>query len=144
VLTLHASTGKKLAKPLMSILESVARDLERASSGIVKVKTSVIIGKASSANKGPIPVALWLTGSDRKKSTTEALSFTVDSAETLRHDVLKTVFQLIGNHLSNSTAYTSPAELVDGEDPQEALNFQITRLCWSEFAAAMDLPLKKR
>jgi hypothetical protein len=143
VLTLHASTGKKLAKPLMSILESVARDLERASSGIVKVKTSVMIGKTSSANKGPVPVALWLTGSDRKNSTTEVLSFTVDSAETLRHDVLKTVFQLIRNHLSNNTAYTPPAEWVDGENPQEALNFRITRLCWSEFAAAMNIPLKK-
>ena len=143
LLTLRASTGKKLAKPLMAVLESVARDLERASSGIVKVKTSVMIGKTSSANKGPVPVALWLTGSDRKNSTTEVLSFTVDSAETLRHDVLKTVFQLIRNHLSNSTAYTPPAEMVDGEDPQEALNFRITRLCWSEFAAAMNIPLKK-
>lgn len=143
VLILRASTGKKLAKPLMSILESVARDLERASSGIVKVKTSVMIGKTSTANKGPIPVALWLTGSDSKKSSTEVLSFTVDSAETLRHDVLKTVFQLIGNHLGSSTAYTPPTELLDGEDPQEALNFRITRLCWSEFAAAMNIPLKK-
>jgi hypothetical protein len=67
----------------------------------------------------------------------------VDSAETLRHDVLKTVFQLIRNHLSNNTAYTPPAEWVDGENPQEALNFRITRLCWSEFAAAMNIPLKR-
>lgn len=143
VITLRASTGKKLAKPLISILEIVARDLERASSGIVKVKTSVIIGKASSANKGPVPIALWLTGPDSKKSSTEVLSFTVDSAETLRHDVLKTVFLLICNHLSIKTTYTPPAKLLDGDDPREALDSRITRLCWSEFATAMNLSLKK-
>ncbi|RYD17739.1 MAG: hypothetical protein EOP88_24990, partial [Verrucomicrobiaceae bacterium] len=39
--TLHAGTGKKLAKTIAPVLESVAKDLERASSGIVKVKTQV-------------------------------------------------------------------------------------------------------
>jgi hypothetical protein len=142
-LTLHASTGKKLAKPLTATLESVAGDLERASSGIVKIKTSVVIGKTNGTNKGPVPIALWLSGPDRQSSSTEVLSFTADSAETLRHDVLKTAYLLIRNHMASSTAYTPPADLAEGEDPQAALNFRITRLAWSEFAAAMNLPLKK-
>jgi hypothetical protein len=142
-LTLHASTGKKLAKPLIAILDSVARDLERASSGIVKIKTSVVIGKSNRAINGPVPIALRLSGPEGKSSSTEVLSFTADSPETLRHDVLKTVYLLIRNHLSSSTAYTPPPDFAEAEDPLAALNFRITRLCWSEFAAAMNLPLKK-
>lgn len=135
--TLHAGTGKKLAKTLTSTLESVARDLERASAGIVRVKPTVTVAKTNSANKGPVPVALWLTGPDKKSSSTEVLSFTVDSPDLLRHELLKTVFLLIQSHLERATAYTPPPALTDGEDPLDALKFRVTRLCWSEFAAAM-------
>jgi hypothetical protein len=141
-ITLHAGTGKKLAKTLTATLESVARDLERASAGIVKVKHAVTAGKTTSAGKEPVPVALWLTGPDKKSSSTETLSFTVGSPETLRQEVLKTVFLLIQNHLKSATAYTPPVALTDGEDPLDALKFRVTRLCWSEFAAAMNQALK--
>jgi hypothetical protein len=142
-LYLRASSGKKLSKPLAATLESVAAEIERASSGIVKIKTSVAIGKSDGSNQGAVPIALWLTGPDSKSSSTEVLSFKADSADTLRNDVLKTVYLLIQNHLSNNTAYTPPAELSDEEDPLTALSFGITRLGWSEFAAAMNIPLKK-
>lgn len=142
LITLHAGTAKKLTKALTPILEGVARDLEAASSGILKVKTVVTPGKSGTPAKGPTPVALWLAGPDKKSSSTEVLSFTVASPETLRQEVLKNVFLLVRSHLNRATAYTPPAALADGEDPQVALNRRITRLCWSEFAAAMNLPLK--
>lgn len=142
-LTLRANSSKKLSKPLTAALNSVATEIERASSGIVKIKTSVAIGKSDGSNQGPIPVALWLTGPDSKSSSTEVLSFKTDSADTLQNDILKTVYLLVRNHLSISTAYTPPAELTDDQNPQEALSFGITRLGWSEFAAAMNTPLKK-
>lgn len=139
-ITLHAGTGKKQAPTLTPILESVARDLEAASSGIVKVTATVTAGKTNTTAKGPTPVALWLAGPDKKSPATETLSFTVESPDALRGDVLRTVFQLVRNHLSHATKYTPPAALAAGEDPQGALNFRITRLCWSEFAAALNLP----
>lgn len=139
-ITLHAGTGKKQAAALVPILEGVARDLEAASSGIVKVTATVTAGKTSTTAKGPTPVALWLAGPDKKSPTTETLSFTVDSPDALRDDILKTVFQLVRNYLSHATKYTPPAALAESEDPQGALNFRITRLCWSEFAAALNLP----
>ena len=142
-LTLRASSGKRLSKSLATTLASVAAEIERASSGIVKIKTSVAIGKSDASNQGAVPVALWLTGPDSKSSSTEVLSFKVNSTDTLRNDVLRTVYLLIRNHLSNNTAYTSPAELSVEDDPQAALSFGITRLCWSEFAASMNIPLKK-
>ena len=139
-ISLHAGTGKKLAKILPPILEGVARDVEMAASGILKVKASVTVGKTSTLDKGPTPVALWLAGPEQKSISTEVLSFTVESPDTLRQEVMKTVFQLVRSHLKRSTAYTPPLGLVEGEDPLAALDFHITRLCWSEFATAMNLP----
>ncbi len=141
-ITLHASTGKKLAKALPPVLEAVARELERASSGIVKVKSVVTLGKTNRSGANPAPVAVWLAGPDKKATATEAVSFKVDSAENLRLEVLKTVFQLIQNHLDRDTAYTPPTSLADPEDPLSALNSRVTRLCWSEFATALNQPQK--
>jgi hypothetical protein len=141
-ITLQASTGKKLAKTLPPVLEAVARDLEKASSGIVRIKPVVTVGKTSNSGKSPAPVALWLAGPDKKASATEVVSFTVDSPEKLRPEVLKTVFQLIQSHLDRATAYTPPSPLADAEDPLVALNSRVTRLSWSEFATALNQPQK--
>lgn len=141
VITLHAGTGKKLAKTITPVLENVAKDLERASSGIVKVKTQVTAGKTSA--KGATPVALWLAGPDKKSVSTEVLSFTVEKPEALREEVLKTTYQLIRGHMARTTAYTPPSAPAEGESIQEALATRVTRLCWSELATALNLPPKK-
>ena len=142
-LSLRAGTAKNGAKTLTSTLEGVARDLERASSGIVKIKTTVTAGKISSITQGPAPVAIWLAGPEKKSVSTEVRSFTTDSPDTLRDDILKTVFLLIQSHLGRATAYTPPAGLAAGESPQDALSFRVTRLCWSEFATTLNQPPKK-
>jgi len=139
---LHAGTGKTMAKTLTPILEGIARDVEAAAAGIVKVTATVTAGKNTSA-QGPVPIALWLSGPGKKPASTEVLSFTVESPDTLRQEVMKTVFLLICSPLSRATAYTPPAALAAGEDPQSALNFRITRLCWNEFASALNPPKKK-
>jgi hypothetical protein len=137
---LQAGTGRKQAKTLTPILEGVARDLESASSGIVKIKTTVTPGKTS---KALTPVALWLTGPGKKPVSTEVLSFTVESPDKLKEEISKTVFVLVRTYLGKSTAYTPPAELGAGENPKEALAFRITRLGWSEFATSLNVPPKK-
>lgn len=142
-ITLHAGTGTKLAKTLTPILEGVARDLERASSGIVKVKAVVTTGKSGTTVKGPAPVAIWLAGADQKSTSTDVLSFTVASPEALRETIMKNVFLLVRSQLTRGGTYTPPAALADKESPQDALNFRITRLCWSEFAISLDLTPKK-
>lgn len=142
-LSLRAGTSKKLAKTLTPILEGVARDLEQASSGILKIKTNVTASKISTTTMGPAPLAIWLAGSEKKSISTEVRSFTVNSPDTLRDDLFKTVFLLVQSHLRRDTAYTPPADLAGDESPQDALNFRITRLCWSEFATTLNLPPKK-
>ena len=140
-IVIHAGTGKKMAKPLAPILEQAARDIEQASAGMIKVTAVVAAGKSNA--KGPTPVALWLAGPAKKSVSTEVLSFTVENAEALHAEVMKTIFQLIRSYLSQSTSYTTPAALGDQEKPQDALTYRISRLCWNEFAAALNLPPKK-
>ncbi len=143
-ITLNASTGKKLAKPLATALEAAARDLERASGGTVKVKAVVTLGKAASPAKGPVPVALWLAGTDKQSASTDVLSFTVDGPEKLPEELLKAAFALLRAKLVSGTAYTPPAPLAGGESALAALHDRVTRLCWSEFAAGLNLPKKKK
>ena len=143
-ITLHASAGKKMAKSLLPVLEEVARDLERASSGIIKVKVKVIAGRANAPAQHATPVAIWLTGSDSRSSSTAVRSFTVGSADALRPAILKNVFRITRSHLSRWTTFTAPADLNDAENPLDALSYRLTRLCWSEFAAALNPPPKKK
>ena len=138
---LHAGTGKKMAKTLTPVLEQAARDIEKASAGMLKVTTEITAGKSNA--KGASPVALWLAGSTKKASSTEVMSFTVESPEALHAEVMKTLFQLVRGFLGQTTSYTAPAALADQENPQDALTFRITRLCWNEFATSLNLPPKK-
>ena len=140
---LQASTGKKLVKALTSNLETVGKELERASSGIVKVKAVVTPGKTSNSSKNPVPVAVWITGLGKKPTSTEVLSFTVDAPEKLKDEISKTVFGLVRAYLVKSTAYLPPSDLSAVENPMDALSFRITRLGWSEFATSLNPPPKK-
>ncbi len=140
-IVLHAGTGKKMAKTLTPVLDQAAREIEKASSGMLKVTTEVTAGKSNAS--GPSPVALWIAGPGKKAVSTEVMSFTVGSSEVLHPEVMKTVFQLIRSFLGQTTSYTPPAALADQENPQDALTFRITRLCWNEFATSLNIAPKK-
>lgn len=141
--TIHAGTGSKMAKTLAPELEKAARSIERASSGMIKIKTDITPARGNVKAKGPTPIALWMTGAGKKTSSTEVLSFTVDSTETLQQDILKSVFQLVSGSISQSTSYTPPDVLGPDEKLEDALNFRITRLCWNEVGTLLNLPPKK-
>lgn len=142
-ITLNAGTGKTLAKSLAPVLEQAARDLEKASAGILKVTAKVTAGKSNLSGKEPTPVALWLAGAAKGSPSTEVLSFTVTSPEVLRREVLNTIFQLVRSHINQNTSYTTPAALAEQENPFEALSDRFSRLCWSEFATILNLPVAK-
>ena len=141
--TLHAGTGKSMAKNLKPVLDQVALDLSKASSGILNFSAKVSAGKSDLTANGPTPVALWLAGPSKDSASTEVLSFTVESKDKLRLDVLKTIFQLMRGHLNQTTSYTTPAALANDEDPLDALNYRFTRLCWHEFGESLRLPPEK-
>jgi hypothetical protein len=135
-ITLYAGTGPALSKQLKPLLEQTAKELDRASAGILKFSTHVTTGKLRGTSKGPKPVALWIGGTNPKASSTEVLSFTVDAADSLLPEVLETLFILIRNQLARTARLTPPIQPEAGEDPLEALQFRITRLGWKELGMA--------
>lgn len=138
--TLHLGTGRKLAKTLAPILDDIAQTLAISSSGILKVITKVTAGKTNTAANAPTPIALSFAGSARKSPSTEVLSFTLESPETIRREILKNVYLVVRSHLGRTTAYRLPAPLKEHEDPQQALNSRVTRLSWSAFATSLNPP----
>ena len=142
-ITLHAGTGQKMAKALTPVLQQAARDLEKASAGMIKITAEVAAGKSNLPAKGPTPVALWLAGPLKKSVSTEVMSLTVQAADSSHQELMKTIFELVRNYLGQTTTFTPPSALADEENPQDALNFRVTRLCWNEFATSLNVPPKK-
>lgn len=134
---LHAGTGPALADAIRPVLEETARELTYASSGLLKVTADLAIGKRISS-KGPIPVAVWLSGPVKDSASTDVLSFTVASNEVLPDEISKTAFQLISTHLKRSSRLTPPSDPLPGETALQALQSNFTRLAWREFGKSLN------
>ncbi|MFM2198040.1 MAG: hypothetical protein RLZZ505_1472 [Verrucomicrobiota bacterium] len=132
---LHIGTGEKFAEVLPEILAEITRDLNTASSGIVRFSHELHIGRTIQTTDAPTPVAIWITGSGDDAISTDVLSFTTDDPQTLRNDLLKTTFNLIRGHLSKAASYNPAPEALD--DPLAALESHITRLLWHEFGGTL-------
>jgi hypothetical protein len=133
---IHIGTGEKFADILPDILTQITRDLNNASSGIVRFSHDLHIGRTIQTNDAPTPVALWITGTGEDAPSTDVLSFTTDDPESLRNDLLKTAFNLIRGHLSKTASHNPAPEALD--DPLEALESHITRLLWNEFGKSLN------
>ncbi len=135
-IVIHIGTGQKFGEILPEVLEQITSDLTHASSGMLGFSHQLNIGRSIQATDAPTPVAVWITGGDKGSPSTDVLSFTTDNPETLRNDLLKTVFNLIRGHLSKSTAYSPAPEA--WEEPLTALESHFTRLLWYEFGVLLN------
>jgi hypothetical protein len=138
--TLHAGTGKATAKILAPALEEVALELERASAGILNFSAQVNASKSDLAASGPVPVAIWITGHTENAPSSEVLSFTVHSPESLRDVLRLTIFRLIRAYLARTTTHTPPPLLGENEKPLTALGSHISRLSWQELGKRLNPP----
>ena len=136
-IVLHAGTAKKTAKILKPILDEAARELERASAGILKVTANVTAGKDNPKTKGPATIALWLAGPAKNARSTEVLSFTLAPPGSLRDEVRNTVFSIVRSHQGPAGSQPPPAA-ADGGNPADPLNSQVTRLCWLELGTMLN------
>lgn len=142
-LVLHAGTGPATAPILTPLLEEAARLLGDASDGVVAVTPEIAVGKKAVDASGPAPVAVWLSGPAKDAPSSDVLSFTVSDPAILRDQLLRTLYKLVSGQLSGKTAYTPPLTLQSTDEPVEALTDRVTRLCWREMAAALNLaPVK--
>jgi len=141
-ITLQAGTGKSTAVILEPILEEIARDLGSASSGILTVSAKVASGSDIPSTFGPPPVALWFAGPVENSRSTEVLSFTAESPETLRADVLDTLCQLLRGYLARTASLSISATFPDGGDTAGLLKCHITRLSWQELGSRLNQPTR--
>lgn len=135
-ITIRIGTGQKFADILPGIMDSICQELKISSSGLIQFNYQLNIGRSIHTTNAPTPVALWMTGSDRSTPSTDVLSFTTDDPETLRNDLLKTLFNLTRGQLAKATSY-NPAPEATGE-PKIALSSNITRLLWDEFGKSLN------
>jgi len=138
-IVIHAGTGPATATALKPFLEEAAKDIGTASEGILAATVDIAVGKKIPDGSGPAPVALWLSGAAKDAPASEAISFTVENPANLRAQVLTTVYGLVGGQLKKKTAYAPLGELPSGENPADALNYRVTRLCWRELGAGLNL-----
>jgi hypothetical protein len=133
---IHIGTGEKFAEILPEVMETITKDLRLASSGLIKFSSKLNIGRSIQTTDAPTPVALWITGAGQDSPSTDVLSFTTADPQTLRNDILKTIFNLIRSHLSKTTSYNPAPEAVD--EPMVALQSNITRLLWNECGTSLN------
>lgn len=146
---LHAGTNEKTARSLTPVLEDIARDLQHASAGILKVTAMLTTTPTVTATKRghappPAPVTLWLTGPTKKSSTTAVLTSTADSPKALREDLLKTVCLIIHDQLAHATVHTPPTTGANATHPFNTLRGRITRACWQELGTQLNRPRAKK
>lgn len=139
---LHAGAGKSTAEILAPVLEEIARDLEKASSGILKITPMVKAGNDIPTGMGPAPIALWFTGPGAEARTTETIVFTSGSHEMIRDDLLKAILRLIRSHLARSASLTVPEAGNTGENPLDSIRLRITRLGWHELGSRLNKTLE--
>ena len=111
--------------------KKLARELERASAGILKVTASITAGARQShpLRPGPRrPMAGWPL--QRHSAPPRCSHSPPNRRKTCHEEVRKTVFRIIRSYLPRS-AYTTPAPaLPEGTPALDALNSHITRLNW--------------
>lgn len=135
-IVLRASIASDLDKSIKLALEQAAKDLQRASSGILKVTTKITTNRKSA----PAAVDLWLTGGAPKSPVTETLSFTVTKPKNLPTDVLRKLFRLTSKQLGKVRPLAPIPPAAANEPPLNALETRITRLCWQQFGRSLNTP----
>ncbi|MCX6873405.1 MAG: hypothetical protein NTW21_06300 [Verrucomicrobia bacterium] len=137
-IVIHASTDTPLEKTLRTTLEQAANDLQRSSSGILKVTAKVTIIRKRSPRNTPPDVALWLSGSAEKSAATETLSFSVTKPENLQADILRKLFRLVSKHLEHDHACAPIIPAAADEAPLDVLEFHLTRLHWQDLGRSLN------
>jgi hypothetical protein len=134
---LQAGTGKQLALSLNPVLESVALDFEKASSGLLAVSSKVNAARDNLVTNGPVPVAFWWCGPEEDSPSTDVLSFTVATPDSLRYDSLRTAYDLIRGRFADTETMRKPSPLPGEGDAMDAIQHQITRRHWRAFAESL-------
>lgn len=124
------------ADALEEVLTKCANELGRHSSGLIKFLPRL----ERPERKGtPDPVvSIQLSANGTGAASTGLRDFPIlEDPEALRRQILSDAYSLVRSQLAGYTEFTAVAGLADDENPSQALETKITRLCWSEFGKSL-------
>ncbi|MFT4175875.1 MAG: hypothetical protein QM627_04395 [Luteolibacter sp.] len=136
-IVIQAGTGRKVVKRLKPILEQAAKDIEKSSSGLLKVKTNITVGKGQTFNDAAPPIALWFSGGAKDAPATEVISFTAGEKEDLDALTNQTLYNVLRAYFTRSTL-TPPSPAASDEPFQESLEKRVTRLSWDRLGTTLN------
>lgn len=138
-IVLHAGTGARTAKQIQSLLEESARNLEIASSGILKVNAEIAAGVDDLAASGSTPVALWLSGPGEATRSTYIGSISVDANGKPDEDLNHSLFRILRGYVDRELALTPPIAPENSVSIADAFKHHITRHAWQELGKTLNL-----
>lgn len=138
-IVMHAGTGKRSAERIRAHLDEAARQLEAASSGILKVEVEIATGDDDPASLLPTPVALWLSGPGNTTRSTYIGSITVDATGEPVENLGHSLFRILRGYVDRELALTPPAEPGSDTPIAEVFKHHISRYAWQELGKTLNL-----
>jgi hypothetical protein len=142
-LLLQFGTTRRKDGAINPVAAAVAEFLRKESSDLVSlaplITTSQIKGVPDQS-----PIALYFSGTgENTKNQSDLLSINppVNDPESLRRDMLTTIYSLIEKRLTSLGSLTPPAPASNPDQPELDFERQLTRLHWQYFARTLsELP----
>jgi len=138
-IVLHAGTSARTAKQIQTLLEESARQIETATSGILKVKVDIAAGVDDLAATGSTPVALWLSGPGEATRSTYIGSIGVDANGKPDEDLSHSLFRILRGYVDRELALTPPIAPENSPTIADAFTHHITRYAWQELGKTLNL-----
>lgn len=124
------------ADALEEVLTKCAHELGRHSSGLIKFEPRVERPERK-GEASPI-LSLQMTADGSGAASTGQLDFELPTEpDSLRRELLSGAYKLVASQLAATTVFNPPDPLSSDENPSQALETKITRLCWSEFGKSL-------
>lgn len=124
------------ADALEEVVTKCAHELSRHSSGLLRFQPRV--ERPDRKSNSASVLSLQLTGEGFGAASTGFLDFPmVAEPDQLRREILAGCYKLVASQLAAFTEFTPPAALAEGDNPSQALEGRITRLCWDEFGKSL-------
>lgn len=140
-ITLQAGTARKHVTAIQPLLEQTARQIESASSGILRVRALVTGGSDPTQPDTHGPVAIWISGSDSGSRSSEVLSFTLQPNIPAQQRIESATSELLRNLVARSL--TPPPPPPNDMPFPEELADHFTRRAWFSIGSYLNLPVEE-
>ncbi len=139
---LHALTTDKHIQTLSPVLNQIAIDIEKASSGILKVIAHVSRDRQLRTTDIKLPYKIYLTG-PQSQIPPKLTTYTSSSPLTLKDDIVKNLYRSIGSIITDHQLASPPLNWPPHLDnPSRALYTYVTRHTWQQLGQHLSQPPK--